>query len=153
MKGNRSRLYWDACTWIAWNNDEFGIRPICSELLNDASLGKIEIVISPLVIAEFSPDTSEKFDLYLNNPFFIKVSITTNIGIRARKLVKKHSGLRGADALHLACALYANADYFFTTDGGILKLAGQIPGIAISQPEWPEGEERLVFPEIATTKE
>ena len=37
----------------------------------------------------------------------------------AEALVKK--GLKPKDALHIACASYADCDYFITTDAGILK--------------------------------
>ena len=40
-------------------------------------------------------------------------------------------GLKKFDALHLACAISANADYFLTTDNGILKKAEMIQNIHI----------------------
>jgi len=33
----------------------------------------------------------------------------------------KSSGLKEKDALHIACAVYANCDYFISTDDRILK--------------------------------
>lgn len=43
-------------------------------------------------------------------------------------------GLKKLDALHLACAITANADYLLTTDNGILKKAGIIKSIQIKDP-------------------
>lgn len=43
-------------------------------------------------------------------------------------------GLKKMDALHLACASKANADYFLTTDDGVLKRSGLITNIKISDP-------------------
>jgi predicted nucleic acid-binding protein len=43
-------------------------------------------------------------------------------------------GLKKFDALHLACAITANADYFLTTDNGILKKAEMIKNIQIKDP-------------------
>ncbi len=43
-------------------------------------------------------------------------------------------GIRKLDALHLACAIQANADFFLTTDDGILKKAGEIDNILITDP-------------------
>jgi predicted nucleic acid-binding protein len=43
-------------------------------------------------------------------------------------------GLKKFDALHLACAITANADYFLTTDNGILKKAEMIKNIHIKDP-------------------
>jgi len=44
------------------------------------------------------------------------------------------NGLKKMDALHLACAIEASADYFLTTDDGILKKSELINGIKISDP-------------------
>lgn len=43
-------------------------------------------------------------------------------------------GLKKFDALHLACAITANADYFLTTDSGILKKAEIIKNMPIKDP-------------------
>jgi predicted nucleic acid-binding protein len=43
-------------------------------------------------------------------------------------------GLKRFDALHLACAIISNADYFLTTDRGILKKSGIVTGILIKDP-------------------
>ncbi|MBK8536181.1 MAG: PIN domain-containing protein [Candidatus Competibacteraceae bacterium] len=43
-------------------------------------------------------------------------------------------GLKRFDALHLACAITSNADYFLTTDRGILKKSGVVTGIRIKDP-------------------
>ncbi len=43
-------------------------------------------------------------------------------------------GLKRFDALHLACAIKADADYFLTTDRGVLKKSGVIGDIRIRDP-------------------
>jgi len=43
-------------------------------------------------------------------------------------------GIRKMDALHIACAITAAADYFLTTDDGILKKAVHIQGIIVTDP-------------------
>lgn len=40
--------------------------------------------------------------------------------------VKKQAKLSAKDALHFACALYAEADYFLTCDDVLLKRAGRV---------------------------
>ncbi len=47
-----------------------------------------------------------------------------------RKLMK--IGLKNKDALHIACALKGNCDYFLTTDKGVLNK--QVAGITIINP-------------------
>lgn len=43
-------------------------------------------------------------------------------------------GLKGKDALHLACALAAKCDYFLTTDRALLKKAAQVVGLRVINP-------------------
>ena len=43
-------------------------------------------------------------------------------------------GLKNIDALHLACAIKANAKYFITTDDGILKRCGNFQKLRIVDP-------------------
>lgn len=43
-------------------------------------------------------------------------------------------GIKPMDALHLASALNARADWFLTTDKGILRKAKYCPGIMIADP-------------------
>ena len=43
-------------------------------------------------------------------------------------------GLKKFDALHLACAITAGADYFLTTDKGILKKSAFVKGIQVKDP-------------------
>ena len=43
-------------------------------------------------------------------------------------------GIKKIDSLHIACAIYAKADYFLTTDEGILKKTSLIQGIRVNDP-------------------
>ena len=42
--------------------------------------------------------------------------------------------MKQVDASHTACAIYANADYFITTDNGILRQRKNIKEIKIVNP-------------------
>ena len=44
------------------------------------------------------------------------------------------SGIKTADALHIACALQANCDWFFTVDRGILRKFKSIGNMRIANP-------------------
>ncbi|NOQ93076.1 MAG: PIN domain protein [Methylophaga sp.] len=48
-------------------------------------------------------------------------------------MMMKH-GIKKLDSLHLACAIKANADYFLTTDDGVIKKAKHIKNIQILDP-------------------
>lgn len=45
-----------------------------------------------------------------------------------------HPGVKKLDSLHIACAISAKADYFITTDDGILKKATLVDEIRITDP-------------------
>jgi len=44
------------------------------------------------------------------------------------------NGIKKLDSLHIACAIYACADYFLTTDDRILKKTTLIEDIRITDP-------------------
>ena len=62
----------------------------------------------------------------------LDIEATDEIILHAHSL--SECGLKKFDALHLACAITANADYFLTTDKGILNKAGIIKAISIKDP-------------------
>ncbi len=43
-------------------------------------------------------------------------------------------GVKKIDSPHIACAVQAGADYFLTTDDGILKKATIIQGVQVTDP-------------------
>jgi len=43
-------------------------------------------------------------------------------------------GIKKIDSLHIACAIKANADFFLTTDDGVLKKASIVKDIKITDP-------------------
>ena len=46
----------------------------------------------------------------------------------------RECGIKKLDSLHLACAIHAGAEYFLTTDDGILKKAADIQHIRVADP-------------------
>ncbi len=43
-------------------------------------------------------------------------------------------GIKELDSLHIACAMTAKADYFLTTDDGILRKALKVEGVKVTDP-------------------
>lgn len=48
--------------------------------------------------------------------------------------IVNHQGIKKIDFLHIACAINAKAEYFLTTDDGVLKKATFIQDIQITDP-------------------
>ena len=43
-------------------------------------------------------------------------------------------GVKSSDAIHLACAVATDCDWFFTTDKGILKKVSKIGNMRVANP-------------------
>jgi len=62
------------------------------------------------------------------------VSVSDSVESTANKLTLM--GIKPMDALHVACAMDAKADYFLTTDKALLRKMSNNDSIQTS-PEWP----------------
>ena len=73
---------------------------------------------------------------FFEQPYLAVHDVTRAVAERARCLARQY-GLKPADAVHLATALLANADFFETWD---MKDFGRIPSgdlaIEIREPQW-----------------
>jgi predicted nucleic acid-binding protein len=60
--------------------------------------------------------------------------IEENADIIKTALLLNSKGLQKMDSLHIACAIFAKADYFLTTDDKVIKKANAITELEISDP-------------------
>ena len=60
--------------------------------------------------------------------------IEENTEIINTALLLNSKGLQKMDSLHIACAVFAKADYFLTTDDKVIKKANTLTGIKITDP-------------------
>lgn len=58
--------------------------------------------------------------------------IEENTEIIKTALLLDSKGLQKMDSLHIACAVFAKADYFLTTDDKVIKKADTLTGIKIT---------------------
>ena len=58
--------------------------------------------------------------------------VTNETSVREKARIIMGSGVRAKDALHIACAIFAKADYFVTTDKKLLNKT--VDGIMIINP-------------------
>jgi predicted nucleic acid-binding protein len=71
----------------------------------------------------------------MTGPHLVLIDVTRLIGELAREIIWEH-GVRPADAVHIASALYAQVDVLQTTDDRLLRRNGQIRGLRIEKPRW-----------------
>lgn len=62
------------------------------------------------------------------------IDIEENTDIIKTALLLVSEGLQKMDSLHIACAIFAKADYFLTTDDKIIRKANAITEIEITDP-------------------
>ena len=138
-------VYWDACTWIAYINQEKAVvhkdgsvenRFVkCLEVLDQANNKKLEIVTSAFTLAEVckSPEVRESpldnLPAFFEKSYIFIVPVDMSIGRRAQSIqVSGLVNLKPPDSIHLASAIRTKVAEMHTFDKGILMLDGLIPG-------------------------
>lgn len=138
-------VYWDACTWIAYMDQEKSVLQKdgppenrfakCLDVLNRASKGKLEIVTSAFTLAEVCKNPNirdsplDNLPGFFDRSYIVTVPVDMSIGRKAQHM--QASGLvslKPADSIHLASAIRAKVSELHTFDAKILALDGVIPG-------------------------
>lgn len=65
---------------------------------------------------------------------YSKVDIKENERVITVATMFNQQGMKKIDSLHIACAIQAKAEYFLTTDDGVLNKAAFVRGIKIIDP-------------------
>ena len=139
------RLYWDACTWIAYIAMETSIPmkdgsaenrfAMCEAVLKGARDKRFEIVTSCFTLAEVCKSGDVKnspvdnLPAFFEHSYILTVPVDFAIGRHAQSM--QASGLvalKPQDSIHLASALRARVDQINTFDADLLKLNETIPG-------------------------
>ena len=113
--------------------------------MEDAGAGNTEVITSALTLAEVIkkkgepvlPESDEHTIIrFFEQPYLLVHDVTRVVAERARRLSRAY-GLKPPDAVHLATALLANADFFETwntNDFGHIS-SGEL-AITIREPQW-----------------
>lgn len=139
------RVYWDACAWIAYINQEKDIPlpdgrvenrfVMCDQVLKGAENGNLEIVTSAFTLAEVckSPEVRDSpldhLPSFFERSYILTVPVDMAIARRAQSM--QTSGvfnLKPPNAVHLASAQRAAVRELHTFDGRVLGLDGQLAG-------------------------
>ena len=135
------KYYWDACAWIALIKREPSRFDSLDYLIGKARDNKIEIWTSTFTLAEvfkkacgegptgIDPEHDASFEDFLLQDFVHLVQVDTDIGVAARRLLRRFPEIRKPqDGIHAATALLNNVDELHTFDGcDLLVLDGKIP--------------------------
>jgi hypothetical protein len=105
-------------------------------VLEAAERGEVEIVVSALTLAEVlwmknSPrlpaEERQRIRDFFKREYILVVDVNRRVAEMAQDVVWKHS-VKPKDAVHVASALLARAEYLDTFDGELIKLSGKVGG-------------------------
>ena len=119
------KLYNDSCDLGREHDDQTDPR-IRGEAAPMAQILEMECELLPsdMLVDEFEAirDDDKRTNLLsLSTAFDARIAVTPSIVARARDLAAL--GFGGKDAVHLACAEFAEADWFLTTDDRLFRCA------------------------------
>ncbi len=138
MAKQPGRVYWDACSWIAYIQREMPgpgksfTEPrfdLCRATLKRAEDGQIEIVTSAFTLsevcrsAEIKASPASNLTAFFEQRYILLVNVDRVVGFKAQALqLSGISGLKPQDATHLASALIADVPVLHTFDGKLLAM-------------------------------
>lgn len=139
-----SRVYWDACVWIAYFGQEKAPKgkgtgfkdrfQMCSQVMTRAESGQIIIVTSSKSLSEVwripgDEKYPEGFMLEFTKRDHIFLIPESNFVRNNAEALRggQYGKIGGPDSIHLATALHADVSEFHTFDDGLLRLDGKIP--------------------------
>ena len=155
---NKPRIAWDSCVILDALDDKSPRYPHVSPMYNDAIIGKVEIVVSEISVAEvckLTPSVSagrvttaqaiSMVNGFFDNKFIIRIPVDRSISMLAAKIIRDHN-LETCDALIVAAAIEtANVVVLYSADGKALrkkqpsplKCNGLIgsPALSIKKPD------------------
>jgi predicted nucleic acid-binding protein len=152
MPASPRRVYFDANVFLAYVGNEEGRADVVQALLDEARRGEIEIVTSVFSIAEVAYGAHERDhglteageeqieQLWTPASPVTLVDVSQAVTRNARTIIREAkdqglSGLRGADAVHLATARMFGCGEVFTYETEALRTKWQqITGIHVSEP-------------------
>ncbi|MBN6739914.1 hypothetical protein JKG47_05070 [Acidithiobacillus sp. MC6.1] len=134
------RLYLDNCMFNRPFDDQSSIRVRLEaetklNIQENIRLGNHELVWSYILDYEnLKNPFQERRDQIGKWKRYAKIDVSATDGIVRNAKALNVLGLKAFDALHIACAISARADYFLTTDRGIIRKTDAIPETKVRNP-------------------
>jgi predicted nucleic acid-binding protein len=148
------RRYWDSVCCLGFLKEEDDKVTACQSVISDAEAGRVEIVVSTLVLAEVlwikghdrvPRDSKEKIRNFFRRRYFLMVNVDLFIAEQAQDLVWDYN-LRHKDAIHVASALALKCASLDTFDPGMIELDGQLSHDAPMRIGPPAGHPQHTLP-------
>lgn len=135
------RVYLDSCCFIAWAQGEDS-GPAIESWLIAAKRGNAQLLTSPLTFAEArgkgdaqeSEERRKRIRQLLQEPYVILVDITRQVGLLSNTIAAQRPKIKGADAIHMACAVFGKAAQFMTLNKRDFVPGDIVRGVQIVEP-------------------
>jgi predicted nucleic acid-binding protein len=140
------RRYWDSACFIAILGNEAGRVDVCAPILRAAEMRRLEIVTSAWTITEvlypkggqpLRPELRARVKSFFHRSGIVLVNVDRRIAENAQEYYWDF-GVKPKDAIHVACAIEANAPVFETYDRGLITHSGKVggtPALEIREPQ------------------
>ena len=135
------RAYLDACCYIDWAEGKLS----CSQVetwLHAARKRQVRLIASTVMFAEarghnngpHDAAAEQRIRTLLQEPYVSLVDTTRRIGLLARDISVDRPRVKGMDAIHMATAVYADADVFLSRDLKAFIVPEQYRGVWVDEP-------------------
>ncbi|MGA5602814.1 type II toxin-antitoxin system VapC family toxin [Streptomyces griseoincarnatus] len=108
-------VYLDSNCFIDWAQGT-GCPREAESMLRTAKAGHIRLYTSTVTLAEARGTSASAHRLrirtLLQEPYVTLVEVTRRVGLIANDITAEKPKIRGLDAIHLACAIFAGADVY-----------------------------------------
>lgn len=106
-------VYLDTNCFIDWAQGTHSAQE-AESVLRAAKSGNVRLYTSTVTFAEARGTTASDHRLrirtLLQEPYIILVEVTRRVGLIANDITADHPKIKGLDAVHLACAVFARAE-------------------------------------------
>ncbi|MEU0741029.1 PIN domain-containing protein [Streptomyces sp. NPDC006134] len=110
-------MYLDTNCFIDWAQGTGSARE-AESVLRAGRAGHVRLYTSTLTLAEArgSSDSDHRLRIrtLLQEPYITLVEVTRRVGLLANDITAERPKIKGADAVHLACACFVKADVLMT---------------------------------------
>lgn len=136
------RAYLDACCYIDWAEGKHSCATV-ETWLHAARKRQMQIIASTAMFAEArgtgnhgqqDADGEQRIRQLLQEPYVTLVDVTRRIGLLARRISIERPRIKGMDALHLATAVYAEAEVFLSRNFRDFSPGDQYQGVWMEEP-------------------
>lgn len=144
--------YWDSDVVIALLQKEAGRVDILHSITDEAEKGRVRIVVSAFSMCEVGrvegtplPEDQEEIIMeFFDSPYVHVHQVDRTVARKSREILRRFDSVPGKDAVHLATAVLAGVEAMHSYDSRhMLKVDGQIEGLAITEPAWEGGQAPL----------